>query len=36
METLESLDDDYNKSSIFLVNLLGVLEAKGFIPALQT
>lgn len=36
METLESYDDDCNNSYIFLVNLLGVLEAKGFIPALQT
>lgn len=36
METLESYGGDYNKNYIFLVNPLGVLEAKGFILALQT
>lgn len=36
METLESLDDEHNKKYTFLVNLLGGLEAKGFILALQT
>lgn len=36
VETLESYYDDCNNNYIFLVNLLGVLEAKSFIPALQT